>query len=156
MWPFRRRQSKEDFQGYKRVTINGMRFTIRRLNPLLDFSLEKMPQIFSDYLTRRVQKEDKVTTLAELKRQQDDMLGIIRAGVVEPKLSEDGISAADLFRDPTLGPKLYIEILAHSLSLFRGIKGVFFYQKIKWSLWIQWLKGMETSRRILPSTPQPQ
>ena len=151
MWPFSRALTKDRLEAHRRIRINGMRLTIRRLNPLLDFPVDKMPQIFADFVSRRGQREPGA---ADLKRSLEDMVAIIEAAVVDPPLARDGkegIHARDLFRDPTLGPKVYIEILAHSLNVFRGIKGVFFYHRIKWSLWIQWRSGMAQPRPISSS-----
>lgn len=151
MWPFSRKRTKEEFFGYKRIRVNGMRFTIKRINPLLDFPADKIPQIFVDFISRRAPKPDTASTVPELKRQFDDMVNVIKAGVVDPPLVGDGILPEDLFRDPGMGQKLYIDILAHSLNAFSGLKGVFFYHKIRLSLWTEWLKGMGQLRQELRS-----
>lgn len=154
MWPFRKVITMAELHGHRKVTVNGMKFTIKRLNPLMDFPSDKVPQIFTAFMTRRPVKEDKSPSIVDLKKNQEEMLSIIEAGVVDPKLvtpGKEGITAADLFRDATLGPKLYIEILAHSLNAFRGIKGQFFFHRIKWLLWTHWLKDMAKNRQILSS-----
>lgn len=151
MWPFSKEITKARLEGHKCIRVNGMRFIIKRLNPLLDFPIDKMPQIFADYLNRRPARDPKPT---DLKKNIEDMLSIVEAAVVDPVLAGDGavgITAQDLFRDASLGAKLYIEVLAHSLNAFRGLKGIFFYHRIKWSLWTHWLKDMESNRRMLSS-----
>ena len=152
MWPFRRNATRYEIMGFKRVTINGMKFVIRRLNPLLDFPEDKIPQIFTSYISRRParDKPEPEPTVAALLKAQQDMHAVIEAGVVEPKIAKEGaegICASDMFRDPTMGPKLYIEIISHSLNTFKGLRGVFFFHRIKLSLWIAWLKGMGEHRR---------
>lgn len=156
MWPFSRSPRKEELRGEKRISVNGMRFTIRRVNPIIDFPADRIPQIFTDFVSRRPKQEP--SSIPDIKKAQEDMYAIIRAGVVSPELSTDaksGITVDDLFRDPTLGPKLYIEILAHSLNTFRGIRGFFLFHKIKLSFWMEWLRGMELRRQASLSQATP-
>lgn len=147
---FGREATTADIRGHKRVRVNGMRFTIRRLNPLVDFTDGNMPQIFTAYYSRRP-TVDAPQTIETMKKAQADMYAVIRAGLVEPLIvaeeAKDGLKASDLFRDPTMGPKLFIEIIAHSLQTFRGLKGLFFFHRIKLSLWTQWLKDMGVHRQ---------
>lgn len=144
---------KERLQDLKKVKIHGMNFTIKRLNPLIDFSVDDMPQIFTDVLSHRKEDPEKTRTTAELIKMHKDMFSIIEVGVVEPKLvpigigeargKENGITAEDLFRDPDIGYGVYVAILDHSLNRFRGIKKLFFSIKTKYLQSITQRKVME-------------
>jgi len=146
------RALKENFQGLKKIKVCGMRFTIKRLNPLIDFPVDKIPQIFTDYVSRRKVDPNHVQTPAELLQMQKDIYSIIEAAVVEPPLvpigsgekrgKEDGITVEDLFRDAELGYKLYSEILNHSLFRFRGIKGLFFSTRARFLAFMQLRRSM--------------
>jgi hypothetical protein len=148
MWPFARTATPEEIRGHKRVTVNGMRFVIRKLNPLIDFTEDKMPQIFTSYVSRRPGADVPVEGPEAARKARESMYAVIRAGTVVPKIvqeeaKDDGVRASDLFRDPTLGPKLYIEIVSHSLNVFKGVKGLFFFHRIKLSLWTQWRRDTD-------------
>jgi hypothetical protein len=150
---FTRAATPEEIRGHKKIVVNGMRFVIRKLNPLLDFPDGRVPQIFTAYVSRRpAPATPPETTDAEVKRAREEMCAIILAGVVEPRLAaedaKEGIKATDLFRDPSLGIKLYFEVMAHSLNVFKGIKGQFFFLRIKLWLWMRWLKDMGVRRRM--------
>lgn len=135
MWPFKQKESlAEKLRGHKQIKIQGMRFTIRRLNPLLDFPSDKIPQIFTDF----VSVKDK--PILDPKKIQEDMYSIIQAGVVEPRLSQEGITPEDLFRDPEIGTGLYREIIEHSLNRFKGLKKLFFSIKARYRFYIAWRK----------------
>jgi len=83
----------------------------------------------------------------------------VQAGLVKPELvpvgkgdqrgKEDGITVDDIFRDEDLAIKLYIEILAHSLNRFKGMRGLFFSIRIKHLLSTEWRKSMENYQAIL-------
>jgi len=160
MWPFGNRASKEKLQGWKRVKVNGSRYVIRKLNPLLDFPADRMPQIFSSFISRRPFDPEKLTPEARA-RLQEDLQTVLEAGVIKPSLvsvgkgdkrgKEDGITADDLMRDDT-GVKLYIEIITHSLNMFKGLKGVFFSLKTRLSLFIR-LRNHTESLLYKPSSP---
>lgn len=119
-----------------------MNFTIKRLNPLIDFTSDNMPQIFTDILSARREDPNRQRTTVELIKMHTDMYAIIEAGVIEPEMvpigsgdkrgKEDGITAEDLFRDPDIGYKLYMAILDHSLNRFKGIKKLFFSIRTKY------------------------
>jgi hypothetical protein len=153
MWPFSRAVTTEELRGHKRITVNGMRFTIRKLNPMIDFPADKMPQIFTSFVSRRPVDEEVKMTPEAIRKSQEDMYSVLRVGIVDPVIkaedAKDGLKASDLFRDPSMGPKLFIEIIAHSLQTFRGLKGLFFFHRIKFSLWTEWLKGMGKRRQEL-------
>ena len=154
MWrwlsPFSRRLAKGDLEDVKTIWVNSFKFKIRKINPLLDFPSDKMPQIFTDFTSRRQRKEE--PGIDQARRQQRDMYTMIEAGLVDPKLvpiglgekrgKEDGLTVEDVFRDADVGAKLYFEILAHSLCRFRGMKGVFFSTLLKRRLYTAWQKSL--------------
>jgi len=135
MW-FDHKAEKWRLAGYKRIKVNGQIFTIRKINPLLDFKSDSMPQIFTSFISRR-----KVEPHTDPAKAQADMMNVIEAGLVEPELvpigigesrgKEAGITVEDIFRDEQTGIKLYWEIIQHSLLRFRGIKELFFWLLIK-------------------------
>ena len=141
MWPFKPKENDlvSRLRGYKKITIEGMRFTIKKINPFLDFQSDRIPTIFTDFISAR-KVEPAPLDSAALKKHQEDMYAIIKAGVVEPDLGSNGITVEDLFRDMDLGVKLYLTILDHSLNRFRGLKKLFFSIKTKYSLYIKWQK----------------
>ena len=121
-----------------------MEFTIKPVNPLLDFPTDKIPQIFTNWQTAR-KIDPKAPEIPDLKRMQEDMYSIVSAGLESPKLSRkssDGIIVEDLFRDPAIGVKLYYAILEHSLNKFRGLRRVFFSIGIKLSELTLFASGM--------------
>jgi len=136
---FSKKTTVEELRGYKKITINGMRFTIKRINPLLDFHSDQMPQIFTDFVSARPSALPTMTP-ETIKKYQEDMYAIIRAGVVDPVLSKEGITTEDLFRDMEIGTKLYQAILEHSMNRFKGLKKLFFSIKSKYSSYIVWRK----------------
>jgi hypothetical protein len=137
---------KEQLQGHKIVKVCTSKFVIRRINPLLDFNLESMPQIFSSFQTRR--KTEKAPYDPKLIVEQ--MMRVVEKGLVSPELvpvgvgdkrgKEDGITVEDIFRDEECGFKLYSEIMFHSLNKFSGLKKVFFSMKLKAVYYINLLK----------------
>ena len=145
MWPFKPKQpTVEDLRGYKMITVNGMRFTIKKLNPVLDFPTDKIPQIFTDYQTVKDAPRPP-STLEAVKKSQTEMYDTIQAGVVDPKIvpvgKEGGFTPEDLFRDPTMGLKLYYAIIENSLNQFTGINKLFFSIGIKLSLLTHYASG---------------
>lgn len=143
---------KARLQGYKDIRVNGMKFTIRKINPLLDFSSENIPQIFTDFQSRRPETEKKTATIEQSKKTIQDIVNIIEAGVVYPVLEplnskEKGLpNALDLMRDFETGYKLYMEILAHSLNMFRGLKKLFFSMKIRHLLYSEWRETIKQNQ----------
>lgn len=146
MWPFYKNPSKEWLQNIKTVRINGHRFRIKSVNPLADFSTDKMPQIFaSSYATARAFKEGDKVPVEYAKRVRSDMMALVEAGLVEPELvsvgigdkkgKEQGITIEDIARDEATFTKLYWEIWLHSLNKFRGIRNFFFSLRLRYSLW---------------------
>lgn len=142
---------KSELQGLKWVKVEGMKFCIRKLNPLLDFTLDKMPTIFTDFNTKRKTEQTNIPLVTQ-KKYLDDMKAIIQAGVIEPVLvqvgvgekegKENGLTVNDILRDTSLASKLYIEIIANSLNRFKGLKGLFFSIQIRGMLYTEWRKNM--------------
>lgn len=141
MFGFARKPTKADLQGHKTVIIGGMKFTIRRLSPLIDFATDRMPMVFSD--TTRLPKQD-LSNPAIAKRILDDMHAVVQAGVVDPPLATSGkpdLNVADIFRDPEIGNKLYIAIMEHSLIRLNGLRLPFFFLVRLLLRFIIWLKS---------------
>lgn len=144
MWPFKIEPTKEALQGIKTIQIGGFVFKIKKINPLADFPSGKIPQLFSSFISRRkVDHEKKVFTEAETRKIQDDVYAVVKAGLVEPKINPPkGLAVEDLFRYEEIGTKLYLEIIAHSLNRFRGLKGFFTLAKIRRGLLMPLQNGM--------------
>ena len=136
---FSKKTTVEELRGYKKITINGMRFVIKRINPLLDFHSDQMPQIFTDFVSARPSALPSITP-ESIKKYQEDMYAVIRAGVIEPVLSKEGITPEDLFRDMEVGVKLYQSILEHSMNRFKGLRKLFFSIRSKYNSYIEWRK----------------
>jgi len=148
---------KEQLQGYKKIKINHAKFVIRKINPILDFEVNNIPQIFTSFQTRRKVKE----TIPDLKALIEQMKIIVEAGVVKPQLvkrgygdkrgHEDGITVDDLFRNEEMGSRLFSEIMFHTLNRFKGLKSLFFSLKIKLLYFINLLKNTESYHQRFPS-----
>jgi hypothetical protein len=133
--------TKEKLQGHKTLSILGQKFVIRKINPVMDFLPEQMPNLFTGHNSKR----DIGATFSP-KVLLEQMQRIVEAGVVSPELvpigkgdrrgKEDGLTVEDLFRDEEIGAKLYIEIMLHSLNRFRGLKSLFFSLKNRLRFWI--------------------
>jgi hypothetical protein len=141
MW-FRRTPTIEKLRDYKRVRVCGMAFTIRRINPLVDFPDGKMPMIFTSFISRRKVDPAELATPEKLAALHADMGAVIMAGVVDPPIvpaekSAAGITVVDLFRIAELGYKLYFEVMNHSLNQFSGWRRLFFSIKTRRLLSIQ-------------------
>ena len=123
---FSKNPTKETLQGRKAVTVCGSKFVIRRINPLLDFPMERMPQVFTSFVSKRKQAE---TLPQDQKKILEEMRLVVEAGLVDPELvprGKEGITVEDIFRDTDCGVRLYWEILWHSMYRLKGLKGVFF------------------------------
>ena len=152
MWPFARRPDKNRLLGRRRLNICGMRFVIRKINPLLDFPADKLPSIFT--VNRATPAHNNNPNI--LKKWQEDMAAVVQAVVVEPELvpvgkgeqrgKESGITVDDLFRDPEIGATLYREIIEHSLERFRGLSGLFFSTATRFLRWMRWRRDMDSAR----------
>lgn len=139
MWPFRTQTIEEKLKKIKIIRVNGMRFKIRAINPFFDFPSDKIPTIFTDFVSARKLDPTQLDS-STLKKYQEDMYSVIKAGVVEPDLSGSGITVDDLFRDPDIGINLYRIILDHSLNKFKGLKKLFFSILTKYKSYILWQK----------------
>lgn len=148
MWPFARVPSKAILQDYKTVSISGSKFVIRKINPLADFTVNNMPQIFSSFNSRR-RPEDQ--SISKQQRALADMKVVVEAGLVDPELvpvskSKEGITVDDIFRDMDTGISLYWEIIIHALNKFKGLKGIFFSARIRYELRMLSQKDMGDSQ----------
>lgn len=141
MWFFSKKPSKERLRQYKTVKISGMRFVIKKINPLIDFSSDKMPQLFTAFTSRRKPDPNRKLTEVELRKHQEDMKNIISAGLVPEKIDKD-IDIEDIMSDEYISLKLYTEILIHSLNRFRGLKGLFFSKKLRHIMFIEYQKNL--------------
>ena len=140
--------------------MGGLNFTIRKVNPLIHFSYDKIPQIFSQYSTKRRPDID-LTNPAVIAKTFEDMKSVVAAGLVKPELvpvgkgelkgKEGGITIDDIFIDEETGVKLYLEIIAHSLNKFKGLKAVFFSIKIRRLLFTEWRKRLASYPTKSPS-----
>ena len=145
MWLLTRSSNKQDFQGHKSLTINGHCFKIKRINPLTDFTADRMPQIFASSYYQKPKLEGEKPHAEYVKRVMRDMMAVVEAGLVEPDLvpigqgekkgKEPGITVEDIARDEDTFTKLYWEIWLHSLNKFRGFKNFFFNLRLRYWLW---------------------
>lgn len=158
---FSREPGKSDLQGIKDITVLGSRFKIKKVNPLLDFTNETMPQIFTDFVTRRKRDAGIGDKIAESRRVLKDIAAMLQAGIVQPKLvpvaagpekgNETGVTVDDLMRDTDMATALYWEIVVHSLNRFKGIRGLFFSIRLRHALWILSRNDMVAAPPISPS-----
>lgn len=141
--------TKQELQGHKKIRVCNSNFTIRRINPLIDFDAEHMPQIFTSFQSAR--KTDK--TPYDSKAIIAQMMKVVEAGLVDPPLvpvgkgaekgKENGITIEDIFRDEDCGVRLYSEIMLHSLNKFSGLKKLFFSVKVRLAYFINLAKLTE-------------
>lgn len=153
MWPFSSKPDKASLAGLRTVRVNGGTYVIRKVNPLMDFSMENMPQIFSSFQSRR--KRPDAPDVSDSAKALRDMYAMVQAGVVEPELvpvgkgdqrgKEEGITVEDLFRDSSTGPQLYWEILAHSLNRYKGLRGAYFLARTRFTLSTAWRRSMDSA-----------
>lgn len=139
---FSKKPTKERLRQYKTVKISGMKFVIQKLNPLVDFTADKMPQIYTAYISRRKPNPEQQVSEATLRKSNEDIKNIISAGLVPDKIDQD-INIEDIMSDSYLALKLYTEILAHSLNMYKGLRGLFFSAKIKRLLHLEYQKNLE-------------
>jgi hypothetical protein len=149
---------KEKLQGHKTIRVQGGKYVIRKINPLLDFPYDKIPQIFTTIQSKRPVKEEDNLHPARLQKILDDMKSVVNAGLVDPPLvpvgkgenfrKEKGLTIDDIFMDSDLGTALYIEVLAHSLNRFKGLKGLFFSIRTKYLLYTLCRRGTNNDRLI--------
>jgi len=144
--------TKAKLNGHKTVNILGQKFVIRKINPVLDFSPEHMPQIFSGTTSKRdIGATYSPASLLE------QMMRVVGAAVVSPELvpvgkgdkrgKEDGITVEDLFRDQEIGSRLFSEIMLHSLNTHKGLKSLFFSLKTRLRFWMSYASAMVSAPR---------
>lgn len=143
---FSRKPNRERLRQYKKLKISGMKFVIRKLNPLVDFPSDKMPQIFTTFISKRKADPEQQVNEAVLRKNQEDMKAVIIAGVVKPEIPKK-VTIEDILADSMLALKLYTEIIIHSLNMFRGIKGLFFSIRLRRSFYIAYQKNMENLQK---------
>lgn len=139
---FSQKPTKARLRQYKHINACGMRFVIQKINPLADFPVDKIPQIFTSFVTKRKAESEVVLNEATIRRGFEDMKNIINAGLIKPELGKD-IFIDDIMSDSVLAMKLYVEIVAHSLTTFRGMKGLFFSARIRRLLFMELQKNLE-------------
>ena len=139
--------TKGTLEGRKVVVIDGSKYVIRKVNPLLDFNESGMPQIFAHFVSRR-----KAEKADDPRRHLKDLYSVLEAGVVFPALvpdGKDGITARDIFRDMDHGMRLYWEIITHSMNKFKGLRGIFFSVMLRSKLRMLWRSVTADSRAKL-------
>lgn len=157
MWPLTKKLNKEAFLDLKSVKINGFKFKIKKINPFLDFEGDELPELFTIY--QKPKKENlNINYDYQIKKFKEEIKSVIKAGTYDPNLKDNDINLTvdDIFRDPDVAFKLYSEIVAHSLKKYSGIRGLFFYLKIRLSLFIHWRKNMDVIRQTLYFTMEKQ
>jgi len=153
---WREKDPRAAFLRLKRLKINGMEFTIKAVNPLVDFAANNIPQIFTDWASARKVDPAKTPETPDLKKIQESMYAVIKAGLDRPKLfrkPDEGLVVEDLFRDPMIGIKLYYAILEHSLNRFRGLNKVFFSTGIRFSRLMLCASGIPSALQVTSSAP---
>lgn len=151
-WLFGSKTARERAGVEKVVKVNGSRYRIRRINPLLDFNSNDLPQVFSTIVPGR--RAVPPATFESMAQSQRDIALVLQAGIVEPPLvkvgvgaksnKEDGLTAYDLLRDFDTALKLYIEIVDFSMHRLCGLRGLFFstVRRLYWyALWRRSLAG---------------
>lgn len=146
---FSTKPTTEKLRQYKKIKLSGMKFIIKKLNPLVDFPSGRMPQIFTYFVSRR-KAEEPVINEAVLRKNLEDMKAVIVAGVVRPEIGEK-IQIEDILANSVLALKLYTEIIIHSLNMFKGVKGLFFSVKTRRAFYTEYRKNMESLQMKSPS-----
>ena len=143
--------TKADLSGHKRISLGGAVYTIRKINPLLDFPSDKTPSVFTAQSPSR-----RGTGPVDPKRAIEDMMSIVRAGLVDPPLAgpkdknPDLITIEDIFRVPEHGADLYLAIMDHTLNRFRGLRRLFFFHKSKRAFWTAYRNAMADDQAKSP------
>lgn len=150
MWPFGRRGGfKEHFEDHLRIKVGGWPFVIRKVNPLLDFPSDRMPRVFTDFLSRRkgAQEKPPQDDAEAMRRAMDDMAMMFKAGIVSPKVTDeteggDSVPLKAIFYDMDAATQLYGSIIEHSLGRLKGLRGLFFSTRAKCLRYTLLLRGM--------------
>lgn len=116
IWPFKRKTLESVVCQEKKVTVCGIKFKIRKINPIDYFNGSKsVIQFYDTYKQPDVNDPGFANNLSKVK---DHFADVILAGVVEPKLSrkkgEDGIPIENLFTDWGLAGDLYGAIMEYT------------------------------------------
>jgi len=138
---------KARLHRHTRVTIKGVTFTIRQINPLLDFPSDKIPSLFTDFQSKRgTPPPPQDNAKQTIEKMTEDMRLVIQAGLVAPRLGDTAgggsLTMDDLFRDLDVAVQLYYAIWDHSTRRLRGLKGLFFSIVVKLLPSILWLRSM--------------
>jgi len=154
MWPFSRKPNSERLKDHKTVKISGMRFIIKPINPLFDFPDDNIPSIFTDKreIPGTVVPPPEESADDRIKKLMDGMGVIVAAGLIEPKVrnadgGEGGVTIEELFSQPLIGIRLFLEIMKHSTKALRYDQKVFFWIAGKLLLSTFWLRGTGKRRQ---------
>ena len=120
-WFKRKKDINSHLHGYRKVTVKGIDFVIKKIRPIDHMSGNKvLLQFFDTYKTK---KEMTVADVDEssLRRVRDHMADVLLCGVVSPKLkrkeTDEGVLLVeDLFIDWDLAQELYGEIYNYTLG----------------------------------------
>lgn len=141
MWPFKKRSEKEELLDLKKITVGGIKFEIKKINPFLDFPTDKMPQIFTELAEKYQKNKDASVSEQEMMSIDSNIKPILEAGIYRPifeplgqgeqRGKEKGLTIQDLFIDREIAYKLFGEIMEHSLNRFKGLARLFFSLRIR-------------------------
>jgi hypothetical protein len=143
--------SKAGLNDYKKISLGGAVYTIRKINPMLDFPADRCPSVFTAQSPSR-----RGTGPIDPKRAIEDMMNIVRAGLVDPPLADpkaknsDLITVEDIFRVPEHGADLYLAIMDHTLNRFRGLRRLFFTHRSRQAFYTAYRKAMEADQAQSP------
>ena len=120
MWPFPKRPASlaDHLRGGSQIKINGILFTIRKLNPM-DYleGAKVMHEIYATYKSAEDRKID-AKMIKSANKARDYMRDVIMAGVVSPKLvrkqTEDtaAVCVDEIFNDWTMANQLTAAIIS--------------------------------------------
>lgn len=141
MWPCKTPTEKEKILDLKTIKVGGLKFTIKKINPLLDFPADRMPQIFTDFLDKYQANNKANPSETELKSFDSNIKPVLQAGIYRPIFEpvgegeaygkEKGLTIQDLFIDREIAYKLFSEIMEHSLNRFKGLAKLFFSIRVR-------------------------
>lgn len=116
---FPERSLEERLNPPKTVKVCGMKFKIRKINPL-DYinGSNAIQQSYATYEASRQKNAEIKITDADIKKMKSHYSDVILAGVIHPKLSRkdggEGLFIDKLFTDWGLVEGLYEEIMTHT------------------------------------------
>jgi hypothetical protein len=113
---FRRKSLDEVVNAKKSVTINGVLFILKKIDPLHHMKgLKVMRSTFDLY---RLKGGSQELSDGEAKKIREHYRDVFLSGVVRPKLSredgEDSVFVDEIFLDQDMTEKLYMEIMYHT------------------------------------------